>query len=288
MADLWLPGAVKSPQSGGVTLDTSLPARTVWHITWDALNLGQRPAFSAVSNYLKTQAYCPHLMWDPFTGYIEQFYPANVGGRALVNWNQDGAVNLQIEVFFSPGTIYNGKKYDTVADTPKVGLDKIMAWVRSHGVPDRWPLGAPKWSGNSRNADTWNAAGGHYGHCHVPDNTHSDPGPMGDIFAVGKTPAKDGFDMASLSDLQKIVDAAVSKLRKNVAVDVLSYKAKGRTKNVHDTIVSTEAEVAAIKGTVLALAKNQGLDPAKVQATIDAAVKASLADIEITLSADGK
>jgi hypothetical protein len=175
----WLPGATRSPQSGGVTLDKSLPPRAVWHITWDRLGAdGSQPKFSAVSNYLKNVGYCPHIMWNPFTGEIEQFYPASVGGRALKYNNQDGQVCVQIEVFFTPGCIVNGKKYNTVAETPLKGWDALIAWLQSLGVPNVWPLGAPQWANNSRDVATWNGHAGHYGHCHSPGDDHTDPGPM--------------------------------------------------------------------------------------------------------------
>jgi hypothetical protein len=201
----WLPGAVQSPQPGGVTLDRSLPPRAVWHITWDALTNGQQPQFSAVSNYLKSVEYCPHLMWNPFTGDIEQFYPASVGGRALKYNNQDGGACIQIEVFFTPGCVVNGKTYNTVAETPCVGLDRILAWTDSLGIPRVWPMGAPQWQGNSRDVATWNDNAGHYGHCNSPGDDHTDPGPMPDITlglaAMGST-ITEGFLMA-LTDAQQ-------------------------------------------------------------------------------------
>lgn len=178
MAELWMPGAVRDPQPGGVTLNASLPARATWHITWDKVIGGAQPPEANVSNYLKNQGYCPHLMWNPFTGDITQYYPANVGGRALNAWNEDGRVNIQIEVYFSPGVVHNGRSYQTVAETPAKGWDKILAWLDSHGIPRVWPMGAPQWQGNSRDVGTWNTQAGHYGHCNVPNNTHTDPGPM--------------------------------------------------------------------------------------------------------------
>lgn len=30
--------------------------------------------------------------------------------------------------------------------------------------------------GHNRDANTWDTVAGHYGHCHVPKNTHWDPG----------------------------------------------------------------------------------------------------------------
>jgi LysM repeat protein len=178
------PGATLSLQPGGGGLNASMPPRAVWHITWDALRPdGSQPQFSAVANYLETKGYCPTIMWNPFTGYIEQYYPASQSARALAAWNEDGAVNVQVEVFFSPGCVVVGVKYATVADTPLIGLDTILEWMDSLGIPRTWPLGSPQWRGNSRDVNVWNAAGGHYGHCNVPDNTHTDPGPMPDITA---------------------------------------------------------------------------------------------------------
>lgn len=188
MTDLWMPGAAREPQSGGVTLNTSLPPRATWHITWDAVVSGVQPPMGNVSSYLKRAAYCPHLMWNPFTGEIVQYYPANVGGRALNLWNEDGAVNIQIEVYFSPGVINSGRAYNTVAETPAKGYDKILAWLDTFGIPRVWPMGAPQWQGNSRDVNIWNTKAGHYGHCNVPGNTHTDPGPMPYLGKAGTKP----------------------------------------------------------------------------------------------------
>jgi hypothetical protein len=46
-----------------------------------------------------------------------------------------------------------------------------------------WPAGVPRPAkngrdpgGHNRDAQTWDEQSGHYGHCHVPENTHWDPG----------------------------------------------------------------------------------------------------------------
>lgn len=228
----YCPGAVQSPQPGGGGLNTSLPPRATWHITWDALHAdGSQPAFSAVSGYLKNVGYCPHLMWNPFTGYIEQYYPASQSARALVAWNEDGAVNVQIETFFTPGCVVDGVKYATVADTPCVGLDTILGWLDSLGVPRVWPMGSPQWQGNSRDPGIWNSQGGHYGHCNVPDNTHTDPGPMPDLIrgvaAQGTITQED--DMANISDEEKAwMFAVFTALSNNAATkaDIAGIPAK--------------------------------------------------------------
>jgi len=184
MPELWLPGAEKRPENNGGTMIGG-PPRAVWHITWDQLGAGGKmPSFDAISNYLQSVNYCPHLMWDPWSGRIVQYYPANASGRALgnksggVETNREGRACIQVETWFSPGAVVGGKRYNTVADTPCTNIDKIVQWMRSWGIPDAWPLGWPKWSGNSRNSTTWSKYAGHYGHCHVPENDHTDPGPM--------------------------------------------------------------------------------------------------------------
>ncbi|GAB3676234.1 hypothetical protein GCM10027589_46380 [Actinocorallia lasiicapitis] len=193
MAELWLPGAERQEQSNGGTMKGG-PPRAVWHITWDELDAdGHGPGFGNVLSFLKRAEFCPHLMWDPWTGRIVQFYPATTSARALrhdagtVETNRMGSRCLQIEIYFSPDVVRDGRKHATVADTPAKGLDQILAWLRSWDVPDAWPAGVPEWTGNQRSATVWRTKAGHYGHGHVPGNTHTDPGPLprAALFAAG-------------------------------------------------------------------------------------------------------
>lgn len=205
----FMPGAVQDPQPGGVTLDTSLPPRFVWHITWDQLRAdGSQPDIDAVDRYLQSKQYCPNVLWNPFTGYVKQYYPASLGGRALAYNNQDGAVCVQVEVFFTPGCVVDGIKYATVADTPLKGWAEILAWADSLGVPRAWPMGAPQWQNNPRDVGTWNSQAGHYGHCNSPGDTHTDPGPMPALTGITTqgtiTPQEDTL---SAAEVAAIIDA---------------------------------------------------------------------------------
>lgn len=197
----YMPGAVQLPQPGGVPLDTSLPPRWVWHITWDQLQVdGAQPDMHAVGDYLVSKEWCPHILWNPFTGEMIQYYPASVGSRALMYNDQDGAACVQIEVFFTPGCVVDGVTYHTVAETPLKGWNELLAWADSMDVPRVWPMGAPQWTGNSRDVATWNGNAGHYGHCNSPGDSHTDPGPMPDLggsinlASTGTTPAKEEDD----------------------------------------------------------------------------------------------
>jgi hypothetical protein len=155
-------------------------------------------------------------MWNPFTGYMEQYYPASVGSRALAYNDQDGAACIQVEVFFTPGCVVDGVKYNTVADTPLRGWGELLAWGDSLGVPRTWPMGAPQWQGNARDASVWNGNGGHYGHCHSPGDTHTDPGPMPSL--NGGTIAVEGTitQITTTEDDEMISQEAQDWLRANL------------------------------------------------------------------------
>jgi len=198
MADQFIPGA-EVHQLDDAPMQGDGGSRVIWHITWDKNASASSPAplvsFDDEVSYFASggTGVAPHLVWDPFTGRIAQFFSATSRSKSVINapggveTNRKGNVCIQIETLFFPYCQVNGKVYATVADTPCVGLDRIMAWLRSWGVPDVWPMGAPDWNSH-RNAAVWDSQAGHYGHSQVPENDHTDPGPMPGIFAVGPAP----------------------------------------------------------------------------------------------------
>lgn len=309
MAEQWMPGASRQPQPGGVTLNTGLPRRATWHITWDAVTNGNQPPMANVSNYLKNQGYCPHLMWDPFTGDVIQYYPANVGGRALNAWNEDGAVNIQIETYFSPGVTHNGRAYQTVAETPCKGLDKILAWLDSHGIPRVWPMGAPQWQGNPRDVGIWNTKAGHYGHCNVPDNTHTDPGPMPSLGKSGTKPQsgtvtpikeKDWFDTMTPAEKKALLDAAAKvaryldapigvvpgKVADAILNESITRANVGGQTSLRSTVAYLDSNLAALRNVIEQLAKGQGvtIDYGKVEAAVKSALKDGTVQVDVTVA----
>jgi hypothetical protein len=81
---------------------------------------------------------------------------------------------IQIEVVGYAGKPKNSDTLHNIA--------KLCRWLEAeHNIPQVWPNGLPRTGvsdpgGHNRNATIWATKGGHYGHCHVPENTHWDPG----------------------------------------------------------------------------------------------------------------
>jgi peptidoglycan hydrolase-like protein with peptidoglycan-binding domain len=199
MADLYLPGAERR-QLDDAPMAGDGGSRTIWHITWDRNATAAAPAdllpFDTLARYFASDGAgaAPHLLWDPFTGRTVQYFAATSRSKSVVNapggveTNRKGNVCIQIESLFFPYCRVDGRVYPTLRDTPSAGLDKIMAWLRSWGVPDVWPMGEPTWTAH-RDATVWSTRSGHYGHSQVPENDHTDPGPMPPLFAAAPTPA---------------------------------------------------------------------------------------------------
>jgi hypothetical protein len=212
MVDLWMPGVVRHAVGNTGAMNGG-PARAVWHITSNATDW----TFARELGWFTGGGadVAPHLLYDPFTGEIAQFFPADSRSLSLQNagdvrTNRTGAHCVQIEIVFTEGETVGGKKYATVRDTPCKGLDQIMAWLRSLGIPDAWPGGAPTaFVRDTVSLDTWLKLGGHYGHNQIPGNSHVDPGPMPDLFAhTPVTPPKPPAPVKPKVSLAHVIYAA--------------------------------------------------------------------------------
>jgi hypothetical protein len=165
MPDLFLPGASHrlARMDGGACTGGHLP-RVVWHSTE---NDPAVTTAATIAAFLDRMNFSVHLVWNPAHGGIVQAIPANRYGRGLQEFgfptNTEGNPCIQIEVVgFAAHPFTNG---------PCRGLDRIMNWLRSFGIPDVFPSGV---TGN-RDRQTWQRAG-HYTHAVTPDNDHTDPG----------------------------------------------------------------------------------------------------------------
>ncbi|WP_234029234.1 peptidoglycan-binding protein [Streptomyces sp. PsTaAH-124] len=150
------------------------PARVVWHTTESGAGDN---AFKNVGQYLISEAYEPHILYDPTTDRLGQFGPLNQSARALQNdgsarTNRTGKACIQVEV------LGKAEKPFTSYWKPGKNFKALMDAIRSWGVPDVFPMGAPPALAKDckRDRNVWLTKGGHYGHCNVPGNSHWDPG----------------------------------------------------------------------------------------------------------------
>lgn len=200
MSDAWMPGAgqLRGADDGG-PLQGGAP-RAVWQV------IGADPA--EVSARSAAERLCElgrasHLTWNPRSGEIVQLIPILRAGRSLGGqeglasaWpagnedpgagpgpagpdgasplagvNSEGRLCVQICVV--------GFAWDPFTGGPMTGLEHIMDWLDSWGVPRRWPAGRPAAWGREyagcRNRRLW-AAGGHFGASQVPGAAAAGPG----------------------------------------------------------------------------------------------------------------
>ena len=198
MAHAWMPEAMRiRAEADGGALGGGAP-RAVW------LTLGSLAdavsVQSAAQRLVAERRPC-HLVWNPTTGEIAQLISVLRAGRALgapdrLDWahaptglrrrpenvNAEGRVCVQIGVLaLAAEPFTNG---------PLIGVEAILSWLDSWGVPRRWPGGQPGgWADGGRRADradradegaegsraVW-ARGGHFGASQVPGCGHVGPG----------------------------------------------------------------------------------------------------------------
>lgn len=164
------PFAVWRPISGSSGPHAGGPFKIVHHTTEGSTAQGAMNAFAQKRSD-------PHFTVDGST--IFQHVDTAEGARALrndpggVQTNRDSAVQIELV-----GFAHLPKDRKALAN-----VARLCRWIEAtHGVPRVWPSGPPKPAkngkdpgGHNRNPATWDSQGGHYGHCHVPENTHWDP-----------------------------------------------------------------------------------------------------------------
>jgi N-acetylmuramoyl-L-alanine amidase len=164
------PFATWRPISGSSGPHMDGPFKIVHHTTEGSTAAG------ALATFAKNRS-DPHFTVDAQS--IFQHIDTAEGARALrndpggVQTNRDSAVQIELVGF---------------AHLPKnraalTNLARLCRWIETtHAVPQVWPAGKPKPAkngkdpgGHNRNPQIWDSQSGHYGHCHVPENTHWDP-----------------------------------------------------------------------------------------------------------------
>lgn len=203
MGTVWIPEAENLTASGTSGTMLGGPPRVVWHTT-EAPSGGDY--FNLMHRVLTGKKAEPHILWDPLTDRMGQYFPLNRSARALRNHpeqstNKTGDVCIQIEVVG-----YASKPF-TSYWKPGPNFAALMRAIRSWGIPDVWPAGGMSVRGEdvSRDLTTYRTRAGHYGHCHVPGNTHWDCGGIDQqiLLRTATTPTPEGFLMALSDDRQE-------------------------------------------------------------------------------------
>jgi hypothetical protein len=225
VAHAWMPEAsrIRAETDGGPL--TGGAPRAVW------LTLGATPGAvsvqSAAARLIGERRPC-HLIWDPLTGDLAQLISVLRAGRALgaadyLDWspdrgraypddvNHEGRVCVQIGVLGHPAEPFTGGAL--------VGVEAIVSWLDSWGVPRRWPAGRPEGyrdaardataaAGGRRSRAEW-ARGGHFGASQVPRCENAGPGAI-DIIRItgphglrsrGRAPARAEADALAIPAL---------------------------------------------------------------------------------------
>src|ERR1700760_5121414 len=158
VVDAWMPGArcLRARPDGG-TLRGGAP-----RVVWQALGADPRLISAAsAADRLAADRRPPHLVWNPLSGDFVQLIPAvraacSLGGREGLDYrtagygangheavtgpaphpaNREGRLCLQIGVV--------AWAWEPFTDGPLHGVDALLSWLISWGVPARWPAGPP-------------------------------------------------------------------------------------------------------------------------------------------------
>jgi hypothetical protein len=167
VAHAWMPEAMRiRAETDGGALGGGAP-RVVWLTLGSLANAVS--VQSAAERLVAEHRPC-HLVWNPATGEIAQLISVLRAGRALgapdrLDWtpvrihrrpenvNAEGRVCVQIGVLaLAAEPFTNG---------PMIGVDAIMSWLDSWGVPRRWPGGQPGgWTDGGRAGGRAGVVGG--------------------------------------------------------------------------------------------------------------------------------
>jgi hypothetical protein len=189
VTDAWMPGATRiwSASDGG-PLNGGAP-----RVVWQTLGADPRTASARSAAHRLDRAGRPsHLVWNPLQGEVVQLVPIlragrllglpedlgelvpeprRPGGDELAEVNAEGRLCVQISVV--------GFDWEPFTSWPMSGLEQILDWLDSWGIPRRWPAGPPLPFPHGRAAcgsrRLW-ARGGHFGASQVPGLTTAGPG----------------------------------------------------------------------------------------------------------------
>lgn len=173
MANAWMPAAGRVTSSFRGGRPGGGAPRAVWCV--NESDPGQCSASTAAHD-LEKAGRAAHLVWNPVNGDVVQLLPATMAATGQLTPDNridraaEGRVCIVIQVVARSTTPFT--------DGPLNGLNAILTWLDSWGIPRFWPAGPPH-PGTPPNPavqEHWWALGGHFGHSQVPGATAECPG----------------------------------------------------------------------------------------------------------------
>jgi len=154
-------------------------------------------SFDAMVRVLRLKSSESHLLYDPKTDRLGQFFPLNRAARALArgtlaySHNRVGSINIQIEVCAMPVDWTAGPDWN-----PGPNFRAMLRAIRSWGIADEFIYRPAKTAPDRANVVrpdnllTSTAGGGKWwGHCHYGQGeSHWDPGPINLATFFGAAP----------------------------------------------------------------------------------------------------
>jgi len=252
-------------------------------------------SFDAMHRVLTSKSSESHLLYDPKTDRLGQYFPLDRAARALArgtlaySHNRVGSVNIQIEVCEMP-------RDWTVSDgwNPGPNFRAMLRAIRSWGIADEF-IYRPAKSGTDRAnvvrpdrlLTSTDGGGKWWGHCHYGQGeSHYDPGPVNleRFFGAAPTaPATQEDDMPTAEEVANAVWAKQLAKPGNTSTQsaggqlanahIYAYRAVSATKQL-------EATVAAQAAALALLANGSAVDIEQIKAAIAQAVSG----VEVTLA----
>jgi hypothetical protein len=178
-------------------------------VVWQALDADPRTVSAGLAaQRLDQLGRASHLVWNPVSGEVVQLIPILRAGRSLGGLKSGALPAPDASAIWRPArqaaaeTAARGSEADIIAEVnaegrlcvqigvvafawdpftsrPMAGLQQILDWLDSWGIPRHWPAGQPAAFPDEqaacRNRRLW-ARGGHFGASQVPGLTAVGPG----------------------------------------------------------------------------------------------------------------
>ena len=179
-------------------------------VVWQTLGADPRIASArSAAQRLDEHARASHLVWNPVQGEIVQLIPILRAGRLLGSPEDPGQVADETAADEVAGVNAEGRicvqicvvafARDPFTSRPMIGLQQILDWLDSWGIPRRWPAGPPAsfpyGLASQGHRRLW-AQGGHFGASQVPGLSAAGPGAVDIEQLTGRASQAERADQA--------------------------------------------------------------------------------------------